>query len=211
MMNGTSYNLSNILSGAARVRTGDLSAYIGVVIKYATAHPYHNLRHTLHVFRMCYSAALHYDLSPSDTRKILIAALFHDFNHRGIIDDDKLNIARAIKGLRQHLLEVDKPDQQAIELLIRATEYPCTRIRSRDSLLEQILTDADRSQIFIGDDVLEVAATIAQEKGVPTNVVLAEQGVLVSEAFVTLWAKQHFPPTVQKQVTRVSESLLTII
>jgi hypothetical protein len=58
-------------------------------------------------------------------RNLLIAALFHDFDHPGHPhpsegDPDRINIPIAITGLRRYVMPADRP----LLLLIEATHYP---------------------------------------------------------------------------------------
>jgi hypothetical protein len=59
-------------------------------------------------------------------RTLLIAALFHDFDHtgrphRGDEDPDGINIEIAISGLRRYLASDDRALMPEIEALIEAT------------------------------------------------------------------------------------------
>ena len=69
-----------------------------------------NFRHTLHVLWLCQKACRYYQktLTPRQMRNLLIAALFHDFDHPGHPhpgeqDPDRINIRIAIAGLRRHI------------------------------------------------------------------------------------------------------------
>ena len=85
--------------------------------------PYHNLRHTLHVLWLCYKACRYYrdELTPRQMRILLIAALFHDFDHPGQphpgeADPDRINIDIALDQRDLHIrINNDGPDvNQAI-------------------------------------------------------------------------------------------------
>lgn len=45
--------------------------------------PYHNFYHGLVVTSSCIEAADFYNLEWKDVEKLMVAALFHDFNHSG--------------------------------------------------------------------------------------------------------------------------------
>src|SRR5262249_42027862 len=68
-------------------------------------------------------------LVPRQMRNLLIAALFHDFDHpghahRGVEDPDRINIDIAIAGLRRYIMPGDRLCLPEIEALIEATHYP---------------------------------------------------------------------------------------
>jgi hypothetical protein len=73
--------------------------------------PYHNFRRMLHVLWLCDQACRYYQnrLTPRQMRNLLIAALFHDFDHPGHPhpsegDPDRINIPIAIAGLRRYVM-----------------------------------------------------------------------------------------------------------
>ena len=65
----------------------------------------------LHVTWLCHQACEFYasELTNRQKRDLLIAALFHDFDHSGMMGEDDLNIARALRALDKHLSEDDRP------------------------------------------------------------------------------------------------------
>lgn len=145
-------SLPEILRNDENLYLGNLVYYFGVVWRQAQnlQKPYHNFRHMFHVLYMCYQACVFYadELSPREMRNLLIAAMFHDFDHSGMMGNDDLNIERAIRGLRKHLLSEDQPESENIAGLIRATEYPY-KVPSENlcGLLAPILRDADMSRV----------------------------------------------------------------
>ena len=104
--------------------------------------PYHNIRHTLHVAQSAhdiYWKILHKecDLCNCDdcawedfystSEELIIAALFHDFNHSGGKLKDKENVDIAINKMREFFLAHTTSSDariKRIEDIIRATEYP---------------------------------------------------------------------------------------
>jgi hypothetical protein len=89
----------------------------------------------LHVLWLCHQACRYYQswLTPRQTRNLLIAALFHDFDHDfdhpghphpGENDPDRKNIPIAIAGLRRYGMPADRAFLPQIEALIEATHYP---------------------------------------------------------------------------------------
>jgi hypothetical protein len=80
-------DIPKIIANHARLYKGDLIPYFRTIFFSATnlENPYHNLRHMLHVTWLCHQACAYYraELTPLQIRELLIAALFHDFNHPG--------------------------------------------------------------------------------------------------------------------------------
>ena len=122
-------DIPEIIGNDRGLYEADLIGYFRTLIFHATnlARPYHNLRHTLRVTWLCYQAAEFYRdrLTPRQIRNLLIAALFHDFDHPGhphpgADDPDGINIGRAIAALRRHIALEDRPFLPAIEALIEA-------------------------------------------------------------------------------------------
>ena len=50
--------------------------------------PYHNLDHLLSTFRSTQEMSKYYNLSEEYKKCLGVAALFHDVNHQGVVDDD---------------------------------------------------------------------------------------------------------------------------
>lgn len=133
---------------------------------HANNHPYHNLYHTLCVTQICHELAtegMNYRqcntvlagmhsapvvLTHDHVKDLIVAALFHDFNHSGGLLSDKLNVESAIEGIP------DEINSEFIMRIIQATEYPY--IMSPDTSTElgycqAIIRDADLVQ-FIKDN-----------------------------------------------------------
>src|SRR6266403_4124354 len=126
-------DLPEIIGNEENLYEGNLILYFRILFYNSTnlKNPYHNFRHTLHVLWLCQKACRYYQkkLTPRQIRNLLIAALFHDFDHPGhphpgADDPDGINIGRAIAALRRHLAPEDRPFLPVIEALIEATHYP---------------------------------------------------------------------------------------
>src|SRR5580704_3760633 len=80
-------DLPEIIGNEKGLYEGDLIFYFQTLFfRSSNLHnPYHNFRHMLHVLWLCYKACLHYEkkLTPREMRNLLVAALFHDFDHPG--------------------------------------------------------------------------------------------------------------------------------
>lgn len=113
----------------------------------ANTAPYHNLFHTMCVFKSCYNIALDYEKLPfNEIRELLIASLFHDINHTHTKNLDSVNISIA----KQTYLSISTDDEETekkILLLIDSTQYPYLEYESL-SKQQQIIRDADMLQVL---------------------------------------------------------------
>lgn len=118
----------------------------------STTAPYHGKYHSYCMVLNCYEGALHEKLSPTQTRALVVAALFHDFDHSGGSLSDEKNIELALKGLSlaQVTERVATPlsDQELAQAVsaIKITKYPFEK--QPDTILERIIRDADLMQIY---------------------------------------------------------------
>jgi hypothetical protein len=194
----TKGNIPQIIRNNGGVYQGDLIHYFRAVFNHARnlRYPYHNFRHMFHVLWLCYQACLFYGklrLTPREMRNLLIAAMFHDFDHSGLMGDDDLNILRAVRGLERHILETDKKFLPDIELLIQATEFPYKIPSQCLDLSGQIIRDADLSQALSAAWVQQVIFGLASEWNKKPIEVFKMQGPFMSGLkFQTEWAKQMF-------------------
>jgi hypothetical protein len=196
---------------------GDLSHYYQAVFNHARNlnNPYHNFRHMTHVLYLCHQACVFYKetMSPREMRNLLIAALFHDFNHSGKTGPDIVNIKRAIIGLKRHIAPTDEGEFKSISALIALTEYPY-KIPSEklDCLSAQILRDSDMSQSFSVAWIQQVVFGLAEEWGKTPLDVLKMQGVFHNNLkFHTDWAKAAFPEELIRRKIAEAEALLALL
>ena len=190
---------------------GNLAYYFRVVWNHAKNlnHPYHNFRHMTHVLYLCHDACMYYAeaISPRAMRNLLIAALFHDFDHTGKSGDDSVNINRAIEGLRIYILKEDLLYFDSIADTIRCTEFPYKIPLEEVSFLGLIIRDADLSQSFSVAWIQQVVLGLAEEWGKHRTEVLKMQVGFHSKVlhYETNWAKEKFP---QADIeTKVSEAV----
>lgn len=160
--------------------------------------PYHNFRHCTHVLYLCHEAARFYsatgELSKREVRNMLVAALFHDFNHSGSAGDDANNIEQAISALKEFLLPEDKPFFNEIALLITGTQYPYALSEEDLPFAGWILRDADLMQAFSMAWIQQVIFGLAAEWGKSPQEVLAMQpGFLGNIKFLTDWGRGEVP------------------
>jgi hypothetical protein len=111
-------DLPKIIGNEEHLYEGDLTFYFRTLFfRSRNLHnPYHNFRHMPRVLWLCRKACRYYqnELRPRRMRNLLIAALFHDFDHPGHPhpgenDPDRINIPIAIAGLRRYIMPADRP------------------------------------------------------------------------------------------------------
>src|SRR5436853_2589297 len=165
-------DLPNVIGNEKGLYEGDLIHYFRVLFFEAAnlANPYHNFRHMTHVTWLCYQACRYYrnELLPRQMRALLIAALFHDFDHPGHPhpgenDPDRINIPIAIAGLRRYVMPADRAFLPQVEALIEATHYPYKIGSDKLDLLGQIIRDADLAQALNPAWIQQVVFGLAQE------------------------------------------------
>lgn len=112
--------------------------------------PYHNLNHLLTVTRHCYHALDYMDMLKDDKAEaLLMAALFHDYNHSMGKEKDDVNVKDAKKGLRK-FIEDEKIDLDIdfMEKVLDATQYPYVIDNKNLDQYQSIIRDADLCQIY---------------------------------------------------------------
>ena len=201
----------SIINNEEDLYTGNLCYYLKVLFQATNvAKPYHNLRHMLHVTCDVYKAAKFVEYSKiqgkDKFRILLIAALFHDYDHISMQVPDKINIEMAIKAVNQYILKEDKPHLSEIEDIIRATEYPHNDWLPSQSIL--ILRDADLSQCFSDIWLQQVVVGLAQEKGITLVECLEQQIFFISSIkFQMPWAIDQYEKLKSQKVHEVKELL----
>jgi hypothetical protein len=208
-----------IILNTAGLYSGNLAYYFRVLFKKArnVSNPYHNFRHMFYVFCCCFEACEFYNGGPEklksrQVRNLLIAAMFHDFDHSGRPGHDDLEIERAIRGLRQHILDEDRAELDEIELLIRNTKFPYDVSSYELDLSSQILRDADLSQALGGVWMQQVLFGLGEEMNVtPMQMLETQTGFLRKLSFSTAWAQAKFPEEVVDGKVREVHGLLEIL
>jgi hypothetical protein len=195
---------------------GDLIKYFKVIFFKAQNLnlPYHNFRHMMHVTWLCYEACSFYSniLSNREMRNLLIAAMFHDFDHLGRLGNDDINIMIAIRGLQKHILTEDSPYINEIEDLIRATEYPYKKIEGKLSLCKQIIRDADLSQALNPTWLQQVVFGLAAEwKKLPFEVLKGQDTFQKNLKFYSDWAKTKWPQELINEKCEEAARLIQIL
>lgn len=107
---------------------------------------YHNHIHTCWMMSEVSALAVDCFLDTDDTRKLILAAMFHDFCHSGGLTDDADNVTRAIEGFKKAMIcsvndGLSAADCREVAELIRVTQFPF--IHAPTTLSQQIIRDAD--------------------------------------------------------------------
>lgn len=105
--------------------------------------PYHNLDHCLTVVKWCGRLASITNLPEEEEKALVLAALFHDFNHSAGQEEDSINIARALVGLNR-FCDIHHVDEKIRDLAIeniRVTQFPF--VFEPATLAQKIIRDAD--------------------------------------------------------------------
>lgn len=108
--------------------------------------PYHNLDHCLTVVKWSGRLAGMCQLSVDEEKALILAAIFHDFDHTAGAAEDDINIQRAIAGL-QRFGEIHRVDEELLKLAIeniQVTQFPF--IYTPQTVAQKIIRDADLLQ-----------------------------------------------------------------
>jgi hypothetical protein len=214
-------DLPKLIANQEGLYEGDLIFYFRVLFFHASnlTNPYHNFRHMSHVLWLCYQACRYYrnELSPRQMRVLLIAALFHDFDHPGQPhpgeeDPDHINIELAVAGLRRHLQAEDRVLLRDIEETIRATHFPYKTTGDKLDLLGRIIRDADLAQALAPAWIQQVVIGLSREWEMqPVDVLKLQSRFLSGIAFNTDWAREMFPPELIREKMDEAETLLRFL
>lgn len=188
--------------------SGNLEYYLNILLKKAKnlENPYHNLRHILYVTKLCYEACVFYsnNLSDVEKRDLLIAAIFHDFDHPGKSGNDDLNIEIAIRALSKYIHPEDRPRFDYISNIIRSTEYPHKSDFRFNNLQSEIIRDADLSQIFDDEWLQQIFIGLPSEIGIgKTDFLMINLSFLESLKLRTEWGQIKFGDKIKERCSQI--------
>ncbi|HMP67578.1 MAG TPA: hypothetical protein PKA60_02415 [Candidatus Paceibacterota bacterium] len=196
---------------------GNLIKYFQIIFSTAQnlSLPYHNFRHMFGMLWNGYDACRFYKGTASSIgmRNLLIGIMFHDYNHSGMLGDDDLNIARAIRGLKKHVLEEDKKNLEKIIQIIEATEFPHKNRTDRHlNLMEMIIRDADMMQVFDVSWIQHVIFGLSAEWAkTPLEILRMQESFLRGIKWNTTWAKEKIPQEKIEEKIKEVNNLLVIV
>lgn len=155
--------------------------------------PYHNLFHTQCVLINSYLICNSLNISKEDTRKNLISAIFHDFNHSGGKLTDDLNVKEAISSFLKYSKETNDTNKDIINI-IKATQYPYIISESDLIISQKIIRDADLLQMVEPNSLNQVIrGLLIHELKVPYEKLKETQlNFIKGVKFYTDYAKDKF-------------------
>lgn len=155
--------------------------------------PYHNLNHLMTVTLGVYRLMNYEDLGKDFMiKEMLLAAIFHDFNHSAGKLSDDANILEAKKGIRNFIEQENiKVDILFIDSVLDATQYPYIIDDSELNIYQKIIRDADLMQLLEPNWIHQCVYGLSQEMNVDFEEFLQIQKKFLSGAkFNTDMGKQ---------------------
>jgi guanylate kinase len=162
--------------------------------------PYHNLYHIACVVKHCYDIAKSLELEDRHIRRLLIAAMYHNFGY--FSSNDYLNIIKATRMLGIHSIHINRPaykyggykvsnsDIDLIKDIIRATQYPYVIQEEALTLSQRIIRDADLLQWTEETFIDHVVKGVAEEMQIPLVDFIPKQKIFMAGVkFHTTFAK----------------------
>jgi hypothetical protein len=204
----------DIINNKDNTYPGDLKHYFKAVFNAPNKNaPYHNLRHMLHVTWATYYGAMYYGdkISPRHLRNMLIAALFHDYDHVGKVGNDAENIKAALVGLNFNLMEEDR-EWDNLHMIVRciaATEFP-----HKDGLWglpQLIVRDADIAYTLSDVWIQTVTCGLSEELGITAEQMLkGQEPFLRSLKFGTEWGNNEYGHRIENRITEAKQMVETL-
>lgn len=161
--------------------------------------PYHNEQHLFIVTLASAAGANHYNLTAREKRALILAALYHDYNHTGKAGvPDAINIERALEGVENFISSagyssITHKDAEAVKHLIRATLHPNQERPANIS--EAIIRDADMMEWF-EPDAEELLAGLNEELCPDSPFTMqTTEAFLRKHSFLTQWGMNLFQET----------------
>jgi len=163
---------------------------------------YHNLYHLLFVADKCLDASNFYGFTNKERNNLMLAALFHDFDHSQGKENDSVNIQNAIFGFKVWLGSIDpglrsEVDFSGILRAINATQYPYVIPARSLELNQSIIRDADL-MMSRGDDWLNtVILGLSSEMKINDleKMVVGQENFLNGVEMITEWGKNYWEST----------------
>ena len=190
---------------------GDLSWYFKILFCEATNlyNPYHNLRHMLHVTWEAYDGCIYHNLRPEQFRSVLVAAMFHDFNHSAGTGNDDLEVKCAIRAFEKYMDPVDAGNAREIITHIKATEYPYVIHTEKLLIGSKILRDADMSQTFSVAWIQQILLGLSSEMRMTPEDFLKTQEIFMERVlkFHSVWGERKFGHQKPSRIAEVKEYL----
>lgn len=162
---------------------------------------YHSTLHCFGVAHLVLEIFPSEYLSAEEQAGILLAAVFHDFNHTAASVPDLQNIELAITGLRAYRATLKEPTGiawanfdlvfQIAEDCIRITEYPF--VKEPRGQCEQIIRDADMLFACTNIDTVAIVEGLREELEAKLNVTIPLNAAVEQQARFLDGAKFYTP------------------
>lgn len=124
--------------------------------------PYHGIDHLFTVFSYAAKLSEH---NSENRLELLIAALFHDYSHKGSMGNDHDNITKALYGVQ--LFHDANPDFDlgVVYYLIQCTEFPYVIPEDQLTHNAKIIRDADLSYLLEDISIVKLYSGLRKEFG----------------------------------------------
>jgi hypothetical protein len=162
----------------------EIKTIIDNIIKYIKEYnpsgdaPYHNNEHMITVYNFCKDISD--NIEHTDNLNLLVAALFHDFDHSMGKEKDNVNVKRAIEAFSDYynneLTHSDINKDKVIDI-IKITEYPYTIKNSELNTDQKIIRDADLLQGSVDNWYEFIVIGLSKEMNIPIDKI--KEGVIV--------------------------------
>ncbi|AZI55430.1 HD domain-containing protein [Epilithonimonas vandammei] len=176
--------------------------------KLSSAYTYHNLDHTIQVVDKIKILAKEENISPEDTKNLLLAGWFHDL---GYVDNANNHEEESRKIASDFLKQHQFPEERIAKIgeLILATD----KFYKPKNHLEEVIKDADLYHLA-SDDYFRICENLRQEiKEVHhqkfSKLKWAELNIsfFAKHQFYTKFAKENWQPEKEKNVEKILSSI----
>lgn len=159
------------------IKAFKLDNYLKDLILYNKANiaPYHNFYHTLTMVKNCYNIAVSEQLNLEQIKNLLVASLFHDFNHSMGKESDEVNVKVALEAFKDLTRENEENNIKIINI-IKATQYPYVIQDDKLNISQKIIRDADMLQGMETNRLQQIFfGLMKQELNIPIEQVPSKQ------------------------------------
>jgi hypothetical protein len=189
------------------IQNYNLEYYFGILLtkNKGVKNPYHNNYHTITVFLNSYHISKIEECDKDQIRSILIASIFHDFNHTGGNGPDSENIKIAIFEFKKYSKESEEINNEIINI-IKATEYPYVIDNENLTLSQKIIRDADLTQMYTDNFLQQVIyGLLVQEHGLELSKALeAQMKFMIGIKPMTKYGQELYNIFFQKRIKDIN-------
>jgi len=213
-MKSSKNSMFEILDNTEGLYEGDLWYYFNIIFQAPNIiNPYHNFRHLMYVLCAVYEGGkfmnYHKLFGRRNFRALLIAAMFHDYDHDGKMGNDEVEIDRAIMNVKKHLLPSDYDLIYIICNFIRATQFP--HVECEQNMGTDIIRDADISQLFDDEWIQQIIFGLSREMNIsPFKMLEVQLSFIHNITFKTQWAKESFLHLVEVRIAETQQLLTNL-